>query len=308
MISHVNNLALFIFIGAGSDEAKEQRGDSMRGPMASLTFPNTVGRRMAVAIRNAMHSTPLWLTLLGLSLLSFGCTSTAVLTPPAVIAPTPVLKGIRVALVDFVPLPKTYPAGSRLLFPSLTGELYEEERVVTGPEVRTSSGEGTMTIRTFVPRDHWAILADTILLSMKEKGITIEHARSVAAAKQQGAAVIIAGAMKEFKATGQRATYRSDWFRPAELASASEANVRVWTIILSGHTGDRLWEGELHATTTHEALFSNAFYAKGTRVLEINEASLHPLRALLAVASYNLAARLVDRLGQIVALSEGPRR
>lgn len=273
--------------------------------MVNPTSQNTVGRCMAVAIRNSS----LWLALLGLLPLSFGCASTPVLTPPAVISPTPALKGVRVAVIDFVPLPKNYPAGLRPLFPSLTGELYEEERVVTGPEVRTSSGEETVTLRTFVPRDHWAILTDTIVLAMKEKGINAEHAQSIAAAKQQGAAVIIAGAMKESKATGQ-ATYRFDWFRfrPADAEIAGEATIRVGMIILSGHTGDRLWEGELYATTTHTALLTNAFHVQGARVLEINEVSLHPLRALLAVASYNLAAQLVDRLGQIVALSEGPRR
>ncbi|MDE2179454.1 MAG: hypothetical protein KGJ40_01205 [candidate division NC10 bacterium] len=263
---------------------------------------------MAVAIRNSS----LWLTLLGLSLLSFGCATAPMLTPPAVIVPTPALKGVRVAVVDFVPLPKIYPTGLRPLFPSLTGELYEEERVVTGPEVRTSSGEETVTIRTFVPRDHWAILTDTILLAMKEKGMIVEQAPSIAAAKQQGAVIIIAGVVKEFEVTGQ-ATYRFarfDWFqfRPTDLASAGEANVRVWMIIFSGLTGDRLREEELHATATHTALPTNAFYAKGARVLEIDEASLHPLRALLTVASYNLAAQLVDRLGQTVALSGGPRR
>jgi hypothetical protein len=267
--------------------------------MVRLTSPNKIGRRMAVAIRNS----PLWLALLGLSALGFGCAS-PVLTAPAAIVPTPALKGVRVALVDFVPLPKTYPAGAKPLFLSLTGELYEEEKVVTGPEVRTSSGEETVTIRTFVPRNHWAILTETMLLAMKEKGMAVEHAPSVAAAQQRGAAIIIAGVAKEFKVIGQ-ATHRFEWVPTPDSYITGEANVRVWTVILSGHTGDRLWEGELKSRATHKLLISNAFNVEGMLSLEIDESSLHPLRAILAVTAYNIAAQLVEQLERTVATAAG---
>ena len=69
------------------------------------------------------------LALVGLvPLLSLGCAPT--LTAIAPIVPTASLKDISVALVEFVPLPKTYPIGAKPVFPTLTGGLYEEERVV----------------------------------------------------------------------------------------------------------------------------------------------------------------------------------
>lgn len=252
--------------------------------MAGPTSSNTVGRRMAVAIRNS----PLWLALLGLSLLSFGCATAPMLTTPAVIVPTPALKGVRIALVEFAPLPTTYPVGTKPVFPTLTGELYEEEKVVTGPEARTSSGEETVVVRTFVPRDYQIILAETVLLAMQEKGMVVQIAPTVAAAQQGGEGLIVTGVVKEFKYIG------------------GQADIQVSVLILSALTGVRLWEGEFHSTATHTAV--HVPNAVSWQLLEIGEASFHPLRALLALAGYNLAAQLVERLGQTVTLSGEPRR
>jgi len=248
-----------------------------------------------------------WLALAGLSpLLSLGCAPTPTLTRLAPIQPTAALQGMPVALVQFVPLPKNYPGGAKPFFPTPTGELFEEERIVrrpvpamTGLEAQTSLVNEKVTVRTFVPRDHQAVLTETMLLAMKENGLGVQLLPSVTAAKRVGAILIVSGALMEFKA-GPASDWnlRFNWGFPTY-----QADIRVSITIFSGHTGARLWEGELHSTATHTKILTNALDANWITALDINERSFHPLRALLAVASYNLTAQLVEHLEQTALLA-----
>lgn len=279
--------------------------------MARPTPPNAVGRRMAVAIRNSS----LWLALLGISLLSFGCATAPMLTPPAVIVPTPALKGVRIALVEFVPLPTTYPVGAKPVFPTLTGELYEEEKVFKRPALGTTStdvmtsfvDEEKAFVRSFVPRDHLTILTETMLVAMKEKGIAVQLSPSLSSAQRSGANLIVMGILREFN-VGNVADYDGRRRQQTPSRFNAQANIRVSWTIFSGQTGARLWEGELQQTVDHSRISTNAFIAQWIQVLAIGESSLHPLRTLLAVASYNLAAQLVERLDEAAALTEGVTR
>ena len=205
------------------------------------------------------------------------------------------------ALVDFVPLPKTYPVGAKRYFPTLTGELYEEERMILRPgpamthiEAQTSFVKEKVTVRTFVPRDHLAILTETVLLAMKEKGIAVQPSHTLGAAQRQDPALIITGVVTEFRA-GQ-ASDSSDFLAQSGNSTSGQADIRVSVIIFSGNTGARLWEEELHSTVVHTKIITNALHANWIDALEVTEVSLHPFRALLALASYNLAAQLVERL------------
>ena len=253
-----------------------------------------------------------WVPLAGvLPLLGLGCAPSATLTAPARIVPTAALKGIQIALVEFVPLPKTYPIGAKRFFPTLTGELYEEEREFRSPGTAMTGAEAETTppvrqkflVRMFVPRDHLRILTETLLLAMSEKGIDVQRVSSVAAAHKAGARLIVSGAVKEFK-VGE---VSDDKF----IGSVSEpfisglADIQVAVLIASGSTGSTLWEGDIHSTVTHEQIFTNALHAKWIAALSIDENSLHPLRTLLAMASYNLAAKLVDELEKSAVLPTG---
>jgi hypothetical protein len=195
-----------------------------------------------------------------------------------------------VALVEFVPLPKTYPIGAKALW--FAGELYDEER----PVVAYSQEK---VIRMFVPRDHQVILTETMLLAMKENGLGVQLLPSVTAAKRVGAILIVSGALMEFKAGP--ASDSNFWFDGGFLNC--QADIRVSITIFSGQTGARLWEGELHSTATHTKILTNALDANWIMALDINERSFHPLRALLAVASYNLTAQLVEHLEQTALLA-----
>ena len=201
------------------------------------------------------------------------------------------------ALVEFVPLPKTYPVGAKALW--FAGELYDEER----PVVAYSQEK---VIRMFVPRDHQAILTETMLLAMKENGLGVQLLPSVTAAKRVGASLIVSGALMEFKAGPvSDSIFRFNRAFPwqAEWGFPWQADIRVSITIFSGQTGARLWEGELHSTATHTKMLTNALDANWIMALNINEKSLHPLRALLAVASYNLTAQLVEHLEQAALLA-----
>lgn len=255
----------------------------MCGPFCRLSASSvrTVQRKLA------------WLALAGLSpLLSLGCTLAPTLTRLAPIQPTASLQGLQVALVEFVPLPKTYPVGAKLLW--FAGELYDEER----PVVAYSQKK---VIRMFVPRDHQAILTETMLLAMKENGLGVQLLPSVTAAKRVGASLIVSGAFMEFKA-GPASDSIFQFNNRAE-GFPWQADIRVSITIFSGQTGARLWEGELHSTATHTKMLTNALDTNWTGALDINEKSFHPLRALLAVASYNLAAQLVEHLEQTALLA-----
>ena len=252
-----------------------------------------------------------WLPLAGvLPLLGLGCAPFAMLTAPAPIVPTAALKGVQIALVEFVPLPKTYPIGAKRFFPTLTGELYEEEREVQRPgtamtraEAMTSIVRKKVVVRTFVPRDHLSILTETLLLAMSEKGIDAQRLPSVAAAHKAGARLIVSGALKEFK-VGQ-VSDGIDFQQEADHTTSGRADIRVAVLILSGHTGSTLWEGDIHSMVTHSKIFTNALHAIWINALNIDEASLHAFRTLLAMASYNVAARLVDELEKSAALLKG---
>ena len=247
-----------------------------------------------------------WLALAGLSpLLSLGCTLAPTLTRIAPIQPTASLQGVQVALVEFVPLPKTYPVDAKALW--ISAELYDEQRAVQRPGTATTAREATTKVqetlpnRTFVPRDHLNILTKTMLLAMKQRGMPVQLSPSMAAAQKQGADVIVAGVVKEFKVTLQESPLA--WLGPGYSGPTGEADIRVWTVILSGQTGARLWEGELQSRVTHSGISTNALDTRWIQILSINESSFHPLRALLAVASYNLAAQLVDRLAETATLA-----
>ena len=245
------------------------------------------------------------------ALLGLSCAYAPRLTAIATIAPKASLQGVKVALVDFIPLPRTYPAGAERYFPTLTGELYEEEREVQSPGVAMTAAKATTTppvrqkvlARMFVPRDHLPILTETLMLAMSEKGIDVQRLPAVAAARTTGADLIVSGVVKEFKA-GQ-ASDGADPLRESDLSTNGRADIRVAMLILSGHTGSTLWEGEIHSTVTHSKIFTNALHARWTEALDINEASLHAFRTLFAMASYNVAARLVDELEKSAALLHG---
>lgn len=235
------------------------------------------------------------------ALLGLGCAPAARLTAVATITPKASLQGVSIALLDFIPLPRTYPDGVERFFPTLTGELYEEERVVQRPgaamaaaEAMTSHVQEKVPVRLFVPRDHLAILIETLLLAMSEKWIDVQRLPSVAAAHTAGAHLIVSGVVKEFKA-GQ-ASDGSDLLRESDLSTSGRVDIRVAVLISSGSTGSKLWEGDIHSTVTHSKIFTNALHARWTEALEIDEASLHAFRSLFAMASYNVAARLVGEL------------
>jgi len=267
-------------------------------------------RRISVSAVKTSQRKLAWLPLAGvLPLLGLGCAPSVTLTAPAPIVPAATLKGVQVALVEFVPLPKTYPVGAKAYFPALTRELYEEERTVrdrkAGLDPRISFVK-KVTVRTFVPRDHLTILTETMLLFMKEKGVTISLAPTLGAARESGASLIVTGVLSEFK-VGQPSD-ETVFMRSHGLFTNAQANVRVSIMIFSGPTGARLWEGQFQSTVIHTEILTNALHATWIEVLGMSETSFHPLRVLLAVATYNLAAQLVDRLEQTVGLTGGPIR
>jgi hypothetical protein len=207
---------------------------------------------------------------------------------------------MRVALLDFIPLPRTYTVDAERFFPTITGELYEEEREIQRPgaamtaaEAMTSHAQEKVPVRTFVPRDHLAILNETLVLAMSAKGIDVQRFPSVAAAHKAGARLIVIGAVKEFK-VGQM----SDDIRlqGGQISTSGRADIRVAVLIVSGSTGSTLWEGEIHSTVTHSEILTNALHARWIQALAIDETSLHAFRTLFAMASYNVAAKLMDEL------------
>lgn len=249
-----------------------------------------------------------WLAIAGISpLLGLGCMPAPSLTRLTPLLPRASFQGVQVALVEFAPLPKTYPVGAKPYFPTLTGELYEEERVILRPgpamtriEAQTSFVKEKVTVRTFIPRDHLTILTETVLLAMKEKGIAVQVSPTLSAARQQDPALIVTGVVNEFRA-GQ-ASDNSDFSAESGNITSGQADIRVSVIIFSRDAGTRLWEGELHSTVVHTEIITNALHANWIDALEITGVSLHPFRALLALASYNLAAQLVERLEETANL------
>jgi len=250
------------------------------------------------------------LTLFGfLALLGLGC-SRAMLTAISPVAHPGSLRGVKVALVEFPSLPPDYPIRAKPFFPSLTGELYEEDTRIRRPNPTAIGGgltpgevEEIVAMRTFVPRDHQTILNDTILLAMGQKGFFVELSPSAAAASRAGATLIVMGVVKKFKIerVGEGKDFRG-------LSTNAKAEVRVLVGLFSGLTGAPVWEGELQSTVTHTELYTQALQAKGANVLHVlrlNESPYHGFRSLLAMASYNIASQLAERL-ETIALTGAP--
>jgi hypothetical protein len=108
--------------------------------------------------------------------------------------------------------------------------------------------------------------------------------------------------MKEFK-LGQM----SDDIRlqGGQFSTSGRADIRVAVLIVSGSTGSTLWEGEIHSMVTHSNFFTIALHARWIQALAIDETSLHAFRTLFAMASYNVAAKLVEELEKSAVLPTG---
>ena len=179
------------------------------------------------------------------------------------------LENRKICVVDFFPLPENYPPNADLSEFSLTQELYNGK-------------EG----RIFVPRNYQKIIFDTIILALAQKNIKVEKYPSTVDAIMDNCHVILTGAVKESKVIEGKFGKHS-----------FSAIVSLYIRVLEGKDAIILLEKGISSTVNQSDIGMSDISIGETEILTLNEeSSLHPLRTLLSLATYNLLDDLMKQI------------
>ena len=209
---------------------------------------------------------------------------------------------IKIALVEFFPLPNNYPEGMHPVELAFSGEAYEDEKT---------------KFRAFVPNNYKEMINLAFSIAFERSGVELVFCRTVSEAVLSEPDYIVTGLVKEYKVTIERVLREKEkmprhwwWVMFSPLSSEQYHNYRsglawlthvVFVIeVLDGKTTETLLHTEIKDNFEHALTgVSRNLHAKSLVWHDINETTYHPLRTLLVYSTHNCANNLLKMIGEV---------
>jgi len=207
---------------------------------------------------------------------------------------------IKIALVEFFPLPNNYPEGMHTFIFTFSGEVYEDEET---------------ELRVFVPNNYKEMIKLAFAVAFERSGVELVFCRTVTEAVLSEPDYIVTGLVKEYKVTSEKILkekvslplWQFMTMKPHELKYYRRRERVIWLThvvffidVLDGKTTEILLQGEIKDNFEHDATgISGNLHTNNLILHDINETTYHPLRTLLVYSTHNCANRLLQTIGEV---------
>lgn len=188
---------------------------------------------------------------------------------------------IKIALVDFFPLPPHYPEKIHPSELSFSGEVYEDDET---------------ELRIFVPNNYKEVINLAFAIAFERNGVELVFCRTVTEAILSEPDYIITGMLKDYKVTCEQLPFSWAYGRRWRWLTHVTFEVKV----LDGEAGETLLQKEITDNFEHDSLVASLnLHTKSLVWHDINETTYHPLRTLLVYSTHNCASKLLQMIDEI---------
>ena len=188
---------------------------------------------------------------------------------------------IKIALVDFFPLPPNYPEKIHPFELAFSGEVYEDDET---------------EFRVFVPNNYKEIINLAFAIAFERSGVELVFCRTVTEAILSEPDYIITGLVKDYKVTCEQLPFSWEYGRRWRWLTHVTFEVKV----LDGEAAETLLQKEITDNFEHDFLrVSLSLHTKSMVWHDINETTYHPLRTLLVYSTHNCASKLLQMIDEI---------
>jgi len=207
---------------------------------------------------------------------------------------------IKIALVEFFPLPNNYPEGMQPFKFTFSGEVYESEKT---------------EFRVFVPNNYKEMINLAFAVAFERSGVKLVFCQTVTEAILSEPDFIVTGLVKEYKVTTEKKLNEKislPWWQVGmmsgpEIRRYREREPVIWLThvvflidVLDGKTAEILLHSEIKDNFEHDATgISRNLHTDNLLWHDINETTYHPLRTLLVYSTHNCANKLLKTIGEV---------
>ena len=207
---------------------------------------------------------------------------------------------IKIALVEFFPLPINYPEGMHRFEYTFSGEVYEDEK---------------SELRVFVPNNYKEMINLAFAVAFERSGVELVFCQTVTEAILSEPDFIVTGLVKEYKVTTEKKLDEKislPWWQLGmlsgpELQRYLERERVIWLThvvflidVLDGKTAKALLHSEIKDNFEHDATgISRNLHTNNLIFHDITETTYHPLRTLLVYSTHNCANKLLKTIGEV---------
>jgi hypothetical protein len=188
---------------------------------------------------------------------------------------------IKVAFVDFFPLPPHYPEKIHPSELSFSGEVYEDDAT---------------EFRVFVPNNYKEIINLAFAIAFEKNDIELILCQTVTEAILSEPDYIITGLVKDYRVTCEQLPFSWKDIRRWRWLTHVTFEVKV----LDGEAAETLLQKEITDNFEHDFLLVSVnLHTKSLVWHDINETTYHPLRTLLVYSTHNCASKLLQMIDEI---------
>jgi hypothetical protein len=188
---------------------------------------------------------------------------------------------IKIALVDFFPLPHNYPEKIHPLELAFSGEVYEDDET---------------EFRVFIPNNYKEIINLAFAIAFEKSGIELVICQTVTEAILSEPDYIITGLVKDYRVTCEQLPFSWKDIRRWRWLTHVTFEVKV----LDGEAAETLLQKEITDNFEHDFLLVSVnLHTKSLVWHDINETTYHPLRTLLVYSTHNCASKLLQMIDEI---------
>jgi len=207
---------------------------------------------------------------------------------------------IKIALVEFFPLPNNYPEGMRPFAYTFSGEVYEDEKT---------------EFRVFVPKNYREMINSAFAVAFERSGVELVFCRTVTEAVLSQPDFIVTGLVKDYQVTSEKSLKEKVplslrqimTMKGPELQYYRQKERVIWLThvdffieVLDGKTTKTLVKSEIKDNFEHDATgISRNLHTNNLIWHDINETTYHPLRTLLVYSTHNCANKLLKTIGEV---------
>jgi hypothetical protein len=207
---------------------------------------------------------------------------------------------IKIALVEFFPLPNNYPEGMHRFEYTFSGEVYEDEK---------------SEFRVFVPNNYKEMINLAFAVAFERSGVELVFCQTVTEAILSKPDFIVTGLVKEYKVTTEKKLKEKRslplWqfmtMKGPELQHFFEKERVIWLThvvflidVLDGKTAKVLLHSEIKDNFEHDATgISRNLHTDNLIFHDITETTYHPLRTLMVYSTHNCANKLLKTIGEV---------
>jgi hypothetical protein len=188
---------------------------------------------------------------------------------------------IKIALVDFFPLPPDYPEKIHPFELAFSGEVYEDDKT---------------KFRVFIPNNYKEIINLAFAVAFERNDIELVPCQTVTEAILSEPDYIITGVVKDYKVTCEKLPF--SWGYGSRWRWLTHVTFEVK--VLNGEASEMLLQKEITDNFEHDLLWASVnLHTKSLVWHDINETTYHPLRTLLVYSTHNCASKLLQMIDEI---------